>query len=136
MTGIRSNAEQLAARYRRRAQQLPGAVTRGLLRVLTLVNAKQIENLSGSSSAPPGAYPVPIRNPQSGLRQSANWRQLSPTVGIVLNTARKGGFNYAVAVHEGRGSSAKYGARPFLDDAARAVDAAQVMAVEVRGALQ
>lgn len=129
MIRIGGNASSLAGRYRRRAQALHGALVKGLRRAASLVNRKQIENLSGSNSAAPGSYPVPNRT--GNLARGANWAVepgLRDPQGYVFNTTE-----YARAIHTGE-METKQGAkfairpRPFLDDALDKVDVAGEMA--------
>ena len=89
------------------------------------VDRYQVENLRGSNAAESGDYPVPSRT--GHLLGTHFWDVKSETLAVVGNTAE-----YAVDIHEGLGSSAPHGRRPFLDDAAEATDAVEIMAVEVR----
>lgn len=125
MMNVRTNASQIAARFRRRAERLGGALKSGLRDAAAQIDRYQVENLRGSNAADPGDYPVPART--GHLLGTHFWDVKSETLAIVGNTAE-----YAVDIHEGRGSSAEHGRRPFLDDAAEATDAVEIMAVEVR----
>lgn len=115
---------------KRFAHRIPGAAQRGLSRVAKGVHRKAYEFLSGSgakaSNVPAGGYPVPVRT--GHLRRMLNWLEpgktktagepftgtftAGPMEAIIYNAA-----NYAMAIHEGKKSSAKYGPRPFLTDA-------------------
>lgn len=132
MIRIGGNASSLAGRYKRRAQALHGALVKGLRRAASLVNRKQIENLSGSNSAAPGSYPVPNRT--GNLMRGANWAVdpgVNP-VGYVFNTAE-----YANAIHTGemetrQGVRYAVRPRPFLDDAVNKVDVSAEIAAAFR----
>lgn len=115
MMRVITNANSLARQYRQRVQQFKAAVKRGLRRIGVMVNTQQVLNLSGSGSAPPGSYPVPVRS--GTLRRGANWGFLSDNVVAVGNTTI-----YAVPIHEDR---------PFLQQAGESIDPAAVMAVDV-----
>lgn len=119
MVGIVSNAGQIAKRYQRRRQRLDRALGRGLKKAAAAIDREQVDNLSGSGSAAPGDYPVPIRT--GTLRGGHFFRVRSERLAIVGNTTE-----YAVAIHEDR---------PFLDDAAEAVDHLAIVAGEVRKAV-
>ena len=121
----RHNADQIAEKYRDRTRRLSGAVERGMRRIAAEIDREQVRRLSGGRGASPGSYPVPART--GHLLQSHFFTVESPLLAFVGNTAR-----YAIAVHEGRGSSGPHGRRPFLDDAAASVDAAELMAIDVR----
>jgi len=103
---------------------LSGAGAKGTSKEVTSKTGKKyLKWEKRSMPVPPGGYPVPVRT--GWLRRSLNW--LKPgesktgeagtfTAGkdevIIYNLAA-----YANAIHEGRGSSAKFGPRPFLTDA-------------------
>lgn len=125
MLRSRHNADEIAAKYRRRAARLTRGVERGLRRVAARIDAEQAKRLSGSNTARPGSYPVPART--GHLLQSHFFTVASARLAFVGNTAR-----YAIDVHEGRRGSARHGRRAFLDDATAAVDASAEMAIEVR----
>lgn len=76
-----------------------------------------------ASNVPSGGYPVPVRTKHllgslgwvaPGASKSSNGLTFAagPMEAIVYDSAL-----YAWTVHEGRGSSAKFGRRPFLEDA-------------------
>lgn len=109
-----SNARQIAAKYRQRINRLNAALKRGLNRGARAVDAEQVKNLSGSG--PAGSYPVPVR--KGTLRGGHGWAVQSHRRGAVFNTT-----TYAMAIHRDR---------PFLDDAAKAVDVTAMVADEVR----
>lgn len=113
-----SNAQRLALTYRQRQRRFAAAIKRGLRRIGVMVNTQQVLNLSGSGSAPPGSYPVPVRT--GNLRRESNWRIPQPNAVVIRNTA-----DYAITIHRDR---------PYLHEAADSVDPSQVMAVEVSGA--
>lgn len=110
MTGVRSNAPDLARKWARRRARLDAALRRGLRDAAAAVDRAQLEHLGGLASDAPGSYAVPVRT--GHLYGSHFFRVESSRLAIVGNTAR-----YAAPIHEGRGSSAPHGRRPFLDDA-------------------
>lgn len=116
---ITSNALALARKYRRRREQLDGALRRGLKKAAATIDNAQVDNLSGSGADAPGAYPVPVRS--DNLRGGHFFQVNNSHLAVVGNTAV-----YAAAIHEDR---------PFLDDAAEAVDFQGLMAVEVEKAV-
>lgn len=128
MFSARTNASQLAARFRRRAEKLGGALKAGLRTAVAQIDKYQVDNLKGHNAAKSGDYPIPART--GHLLGAHFWDVKSETMAVVGNTAE-----YAVDIHEGRGSSAEHGRRPFLDDAADATDALDIMAVEVDRAM-
>ncbi len=94
-------------------QVLQRTITRG-----TVGTYNEAFDLLGGPKVPAGAYPVPIVT--GNLRRLLDW--LKPgerkgefkagnLEGIVYDTAE-----YADAIHQGTGSSAKFGARPFITD--------------------
>lgn len=115
------------------AAELPAAVQRGMERVAIGIYREASAWLNGPGSkvsvrkgvkgSQAGAYPVPVRT--GNLRRSLNWLKSGEsktgdagtfTAGaneiVIYNAAR-----YADIIHEGRGSSAKFGPRRFLTDA-------------------
>jgi hypothetical protein len=129
-----SNAAALARKYAQRIAALNKALERGLGKSAKSVDGEQIKRLSG----PPivGNYPVPVHSKKAGgkktgghLRGSSGWAVQGHKQAAVFNTAE-----YAFVIHDGRGSSEKYGPRPFLDDAVKAVDVSGIVAGEVRKA--
>lgn len=70
-----------------------------------------------------GGYPVPVRT--GHLRRMLNWLKPGATKQTERQTFTAGPFEsvvynaaqYSEAIHEGKGTSARYGARPFLTDA-------------------
>lgn len=125
---ITTNAGALARNYASRIRELDAALKRGLQKAAALVDREQVKRLSGSNAAAPGDYPVPART--GHLLGSHFFRVESSRLAIVGNTAQ-----YAVEIHEGSGNSAKHGRRPFLDDAANAVDIAEPVMAEVRAVM-
>lgn len=114
--------EQFQALYAQRAAAIPAAVRRGTRNVLLAVEQKATANLSGSGA--PGSYPIPVRT--GNLRRSMGVRQESDTVGYVFNRAV-----YARAHHEGfhpygNKKAKRIPARPFLTNAAEAVDTGMI----------
>lgn len=109
------------------ARHIPSAAQRGLSRAAKGIHRKAHDFLSGpgakASNVSAGGYPVPIRT--GHLRRMLNWLEpgqsktasgitftTGPMEAIIFNAAE-----YAMTIHEGKKSSAKYGARPFLTDA-------------------
>lgn len=128
MTGIFSNADDIRRRIEAKIRAMDQAVTRGLRKVASRVSREQIKRLSGAKR-PRGRYPVPSDTGHllgEYLLDVSNER-----FALVGNTA-----TYALTVHEGLGSSRKFGRRPFLEDAINAVDSSEIMAAEVRKALE
>lgn len=127
---IGSNASQIAKRYRRRAGGLDKAVRRGLRKYAIAVDREQVKNLSGSGA--PGSYPVPVRK---GTLRGGHFFEVSRRFAVVGNTTE-----YAPAVHGGElatneGLRFAVKGRPFLDDAAEAVDGTAMLAGEVKKAM-
>jgi hypothetical protein len=104
------------------ADDLPDAVERGLARAAVGIHRAAFDWLSGpgakASNIAAGGYPVPIRT--GHLRRMLDWLKpgaskpgmsAGPMEAIVYNSAE-----YAKVIHEGTGSSAKFGARPFITD--------------------
>lgn len=109
------NLPPLAAAYRGAAEDFPLALQRGLRRVATLVHRAADRNLSGGSAA--WSYPAPRR---SGDLARGMASQASPIAAVIENRAA-----HAWAVHTGlhpRWPSPPARPRPFLTDAAAAVD--------------
>lgn len=109
-------------------RQMPHVAARGLARIAQGIHRDAHENLSGAgakeSNVAGGAYPVPVRT--GHLRTHLDWLKpgKSKTSGgvhfiaaddeaIVFNSAA-----YGRAIHEGAGSSAKFGPRRYITDAA------------------
>ncbi|MBD3609377.1 MAG: hypothetical protein HUJ30_02405 [Gammaproteobacteria bacterium] len=111
-----SNAVQVAKRVGRIAKRWDLAALRGLRRIATKVDEKQVENLSGSNSAEPGSYPVPNRT--GNLMRGRFFKVPSPSLAFVGNTTV-----YAPVIHR---------EREFLQDASDDVDATAEMQHEIR----
>lgn len=122
-----TNAAAVARRFEDYARKLDAAAARGLRKIITRVDREQVKRLSGGLADAPGAYPVPART--GHLRRETFFEMVGDTQAIAGNAA-----TYAAAVHEADGgsSSAKFGRRPYLEDAVNAVDALDLMATEVR----
>lgn len=99
------------------AEEAPQILQRTLTRGAIGTHREAFDLLSGAKD-PAGAYPVPVVT--GNLRRLLDWLQPG---------ARKGGFKaaaleaivynsaeYAQVIHAGSGSSAKFGARPFITD--------------------
>jgi hypothetical protein len=109
-------------------KNLPKAAARGLSRIARGIHREAHENLSGAgakaSNIGAGGYPVPVRS--GHLRSCLDWLQPgeSKTMDGANFTADKDEamvFNaaaYGMAIHEGTGSSAKFGPRRYITDAA------------------
>jgi len=93
---------------------------------LTKKKKTRLRGQSDMLGARPGSYPVPIIT--GHLRRSLNWLKpgeaksypetgtflamLEPPQAVIYDSA-----SYAETIHEGKGSSRKFGRRPFLTDA-------------------
>jgi len=130
------------------AQEMPGAVQRGIGRAGSGIYEEAFKWLSGAggeskkkrrdyvgftkksgekvtfrSYVDSGRYPVPVRS--GNLRGHLNWLFPGQTKSGKYGTFSAGPFEsivydsvpYANVIHEGRGSSAKFGPRRFLTDA-------------------
>lgn len=117
----------------RLAAEMPAAVRRGMERAAKGIYRDASAWLKGPGSktsvrkkvkgSQAGGYPVPVRT--GHLRRSLNWLKpgetktgdagtftAGPNEVVIYNSAV-----YANAIHEGKGSSAKFGPRRFLTDA-------------------
>lgn len=106
------------------AGDMPKGIIRGVTRIAKGVHREAYAWLSGSAGAPPGSYPpVPVRIGhlrrmldwlQPGQAKTAEWGTVSAGTNeaVVYDSAI-----YSDVIHEGRGSSAKFGPRQFLTDA-------------------
>lgn len=115
-----SDLNVFGAEMQRRARGLDAALSRGVRKALLAVETEASKLLSGSASAEPGTYPVPIR--RGTLRRSLGVRQLNAASGLVFNRAK-----YARAIHEGftpygNKKAKRVAARPFLADAVEKAD--------------
>lgn len=127
--GVTTNAADFVSTWQGRAGRVRQSLHNGLMALLVEVNRKAIENLSGTGES--GSYPVPVRT--GNLRRSENWYMTSDLTGYVQ--AGDANTPYAVPIHEGEGSSAKYGARPFVDDAVDQTEPADFMVPALEEAL-
>lgn len=105
------------------------AIHRGLERAAKGIHSAAYEFLSGpgakASNVPAGGYPVPVRT--GHLRQMLDWLkpgESKSTGGITVTAARNEAViydiaEYAVPIHEGAGSSRKFGPRAYLTDGLR-----------------
>lgn len=111
---------------------LPGAIQKGLASVAMAGYSGAFQLLSGPRD-PAGAYPVPVV--VGNLRRLLGWVKpgASKSRGGETFTAGKleaivfDAAEYSETIHEGKGSSEKYGARPFVTDAVTEVDGARVL---------
>lgn len=104
------------------AGEMPNAIKRGVTRIAKGVHREAYAWLSGAAGAP-GGYPVPVRTGhlrrmldwlQPGQSKTAEWGTVSAATNeaVVYDSAI-----YSDVIHEGKGSSAKFGPRQFLTDA-------------------
>jgi len=105
----------------------PAAVKRGLTASALGVFREAFRWLSGSgakkSNIAAGGYPVPVRT--GHLRRMLAWLKPGETKSADGQSFTAGPFEsvvydsaeYADVIHEGKGSSAKYGPRRYIDDA-------------------
>lgn len=121
--GIQVDSGDAAERFRARARGFMAAVHKALQRVVIEVNREQVANLSGSGAGEAGSYPIPVRT--GNLRRSADWGFLDEQTAFV--TAGGAQAPYAFQVHEGLGTSSRYGRRPFQDRAAQDTDVAAII---------
>jgi hypothetical protein len=106
---------------------IPDAITEGLTKSAKAIHRSAFEYLSGpgakKSNVPGGGYPVPIRTghlrrlldfvpPGKSKSKTGKTFTAGPMEAVVFNSAE-----YASAIHDGAGSSKKFGRRPYLDDA-------------------
>jgi hypothetical protein len=107
-------------------KRLDKAAQRGLKRVAMGIHREADDFLRGSGGSPPGGYPVPMRighlhrmlnwvNPGSTKSSGGGSFTAGPMEAIVYNSAV-----YSMVIHEGRGSSKKFGKRPYMTDALEA----------------
>ncbi len=99
------------------SRDLPQALQRTLTRGAIGTHRESFDLLGGSKE-PAGAYPVPVVT--GHLRRLLDWLKpgarkenfsAGPLESIVYNSAE-----YSRVVHEGRGSSTKFGVRSFITD--------------------
>ena len=123
---VTTNASELAQRFRARIAALRGELRSGLRKWAAEVDAEQVRLIRGGDA--PGDYPVPVR--RGGLLQGHFFDVAGNTTAVVGNRS-----DHAVSVHEGRGPNTVHGRRPFLDDAAAAVDGQAIISAALRRAL-
>ena len=109
---------------RQAAEDMPGAVKKGLSNVAIGVNNVAFDWLSGAGKGDvaAGGYPVPVRT--GHLRRLQNWLKPGQSKSGEAGTFRAGAMevlvynsaSYARSIHDGLGSSGKFGRRPFLED--------------------
>lgn len=121
--GITVDSGGASRELRQRAERFTAAVHKALQTLVIGINRLQVQNLSGSGAAKPGSYPIPVRS--GNLRRSADWGFLDPQTAFV--TAGGAHAPYGIQVHEGLGSSGRYGRRPFQDLAVKDTDVAGVI---------
>lgn len=120
---MKGSPSNLAREFMARRRKLDAARRRGLRKWAAIVDRKQVDNLRGGNQA--GDYPVPVRT--GNLLGSHFFAVRSSDMAIVGNTA-----SYADDVHDGKGSSAVHGRRPFLEDAANDTEGLGILQAEVR----
>ncbi len=99
------------------AAEMPDVLRKVLTTAAIGTHRESFKLLSGSAT-PAGAYPVPIIT--GNLRRLLDWLKPGENKGVF----KAGGMEaiiysstpYSGVIHEGRGSSAKFGARPFITD--------------------
>lgn len=130
---------ELGAKMKAIIAALTAALSAGVREAITRTNRAALANLSGSRSAAPWTYPVPVRTP-GGLRGNQGIQMDGRFAGYVLNAAR-----YAAAIHNGyvsqwagRGKHSmrmKAAPRPYLDDAVETTQPLMVIQRRIEGAL-
>lgn len=115
--------------------KFPDAIKNGLNEIGKRIMRNASQYLKGkgakASNITPGQYPVPVRT--GHLRRSLNYASPSSNAKIgnkvesidddkvlIFNSAE-----YAKIIHEGEGSSKKYGRRPYLEDGYKDTDIAK-----------
>ncbi len=106
---------------REAAAEMPAAIRRGLTTAAIGVHGQTFDKLSGAKG-PAGEYPVPVVT--GHLRRLLDWLKPGASKSGEAGTFSAGEMStvvfdsasYAFAIHEGKGSSTKFGARPFLSD--------------------
>lgn len=136
--------------------EMPNVVQRGLKRVVRGVHRNAMDFLNGpaTASAPSsgkkmnkvtlssGGYPVPVRtgnikrlldfvDPGQSKSSAGASFIAGPMEAIVYDSAE-----YASVIHQGTGSSAKFGKRPFIDDALAAFNQSDGIANVIEQELQ
>lgn len=112
---IKSNAGELAEKYRKRIQGFSIGVNRGLFKATHKVNRAALTFLGGDKNAPAGSFPIPNRTGNLFRGQGA---AVNGNAGYVFNTA-----SYAEKIHQDR---------PWLDRAVDTTDVINIMATETR----
>jgi len=114
------------------AASVPQVLKRGIKRIVRGVHREAYAWLSGAgsmaSSVGSGGYPVPVRT--GHLRRSLDFLdpgQTRTAGGKSWSTGELEGMVYdsaiySIAIHEGRGSSAKFGPRAFITDGVKTFD--------------
>lgn len=144
----------LIAGLQRLQKEIPNVIRGAIFKVAQEIHREASENLKGPGrksvrkrtrargqfdllGARPGSYPVPVLT--GHLRRSLDF--VKPGESKTSNgiTFRAGKFEaivynsaeYANVIHEGKLSSAKYGRRPYLDDAVKKVNIQGILEAEI-----
>lgn len=130
MIRVEHDFGRLPPEYRELVARWDARLQSAMRSIAAKTEAAANRNLSGGG--PPGAYPVPRR---TGHLARSLGSQVRPRQAIVFNSAL-----YARAVHDGftaygNPNAPTYPARPFLEDAARSVDAIGEIVAQMEKAL-
>lgn len=104
------------------AVDMPQPLQRGLTKIIRGTHQEALNWLNGagakSSNVAPGGYPVPART--GNLKQHLDFLEPGQSkAGFSagpLEAMEYDSAEYASVVHDGSGTSSKYGPRPFIDD--------------------
>lgn len=130
---VQTNASDLREQYVMMGRSLDGALRKGMGRLVEAVERKAIANLTGGDRGP---REYPIRRASGRLAGGMGRRIAGPLLGFVFNSKE-----YARANHEGfhpynNRFAPKVPRRPFLDDAAEAVDGGEIIQRALREGLK
>lgn len=126
MTGVITNAAQIADVFAARRKRWDAARQTGLRRIVAAAEEEIGKRAAGGSAS--GDYPIPVR---SGFLRRSTGSKVGQAEALVFNSAR-----YARAMQEGyhpygNKRAAKMPPRRFFDDGIAAVDSAEIMAVAI-----
>lgn len=132
------------------AAEMPRAIDRALVNVAKGIHRDAFDFLTGSGSkvstkrggAYAGGYPVPVRT--GHLSRSLAWLRPGATKTGDAGTFTAGEHEvviynsaiYADVIHEGRGSSAKFGRRPYLENALQKFNQGNRIKTEIEAEIQ